>query len=239
MALWRRWSTKFRLIVANGDATRQQLTAGGIPVSEVIWIGSPSRPMRPPLADPPTVGFAGRLVREKGVSVLLRAFARVRQQMPTARLLIAGAGPERAHLDSIIAELRIGEGVSIGERLAPEALELFLAPAWVQAVPSLWQEPFGLVAVEAMMRGTCVVASRVGGLSEIVRDPTGGRLVPPGDEEALVRALTSILARREIAEALGRTASEIAQRDFSEDTYVERFIDCYTRLTSASTAAKR
>jgi glycosyltransferase involved in cell wall biosynthesis len=191
--------------------------------------------MRPPLADPPTVGFAGRLVREKGVSVLLRAFARVRQQMPTARLLIAGAGPERAQLDSIIAELRIGEGVSIAERLAPEALELFLAPAWVQAVPSLWQEPFGLVAVEAMMRGTCVVASRVGGLSEIVRDPTGGRLVPPGDEEALVRALTSILARREIAEALGRTASEIAQRDFSEDTYVERFIDCYTRLRSAST----
>ena len=60
-------------------------------------------------------------------------------------------------------------------------MEARFESAWVQIVPSIWEEPFGLAAAEAMMRGTAVIASRTGGLAEIVQDDLCGFLVPPGD----------------------------------------------------------
>jgi len=111
----------------------------------------------------------------------------------------------------------------------PEVERLFDG-AWVQVVPSRWAEPFGLVAAEAMMRGTAVVASAFGGLNEIVKDSKTGFLVPPGSVSALSEALLNILQDRDLAEQMGRAGREVATLHFNEEKYVDRLVQLYQFL---------
>jgi len=230
MALWRRWRAAIDRIVANSRWTRRRLEDDGVPVDEVVWNGVPAAPPRPALAPVPTLAFAGRLVPEKGLDVLLQAFRRVRERLPEARLVIAGDGPERDALALRVAALGLGDHVErLGHRPRAE-LDARLGSAWVQAVPSIWEEPFGLVASEAMMRGVAVVASDAGGLAEIVEDGRTGRLVRRGDPAALAEALLGILSDRELAERMGRAGRERALAHFDEERYVERFVAIYEDL---------
>ncbi len=230
MILWRQWRKAFSLIVANSEAVKHHfLTESPKPV-EVVLNGIPTRPSRPPLSFPPTVAFAGRLIREKGAEVLVRAFSNVLKELPDARLLLAGEGPERTRLKKLISALKLSQSISWLGYLPPPELEQKFSTAWVQAVPSLWEEPFGIVATESMMRGTAVVASNSGGLAEIVRDHQTGLLVPPGDEVALAQALVLLLGNRTLAEQMGRTGREVALTYFTEKTFVDKLIRLYEML---------
>ena len=230
MKLWRRWAGVFRAVVANSEATRRRLVAEGIGPVEVIWNGVPARPPRPPLPPEPLIAFAGRLVREKGADVLLRAFAQVSGRAPGARLLIAGEGPERGRLEALAVELGVASRVEMTGRLTREELERRFEPAWAQAVPSLFEEPFGVVAAEASMRGTALVASDTGGLAEIVREGETGLLVPQGDAGALADALALLLCDRALAERMGAAGRAFALEHFGEETYADRFLAVYERL---------
>ena len=154
-----RWYQACDLVVANSEWVRQRLLADGIDVADVVLNGVPERPPRPTLADPPTIAFAGRLVPKKGADVLVRAVARIVRELPDVRLVVAGDGPERPKLERLVRDLGLREHVSLLGYLAHDDLEPALGKAWVHAVPSLWEEPFGLTAAEAMMRGTAVVAT--------------------------------------------------------------------------------
>jgi glycosyltransferase involved in cell wall biosynthesis len=230
MTLWRRWRNAFDLIVANSEAVRRHFLAEFAKPVEVVLNGIPVRPSRPPLSFPPTVAFAGRLIREKGVEVLVRAFLNVVKELPDARLLLAGEGPEKNRLKKLIAALKLSQTISILGYLPHPELELKFSTAWVQVVPSLWEEPFGIVAAESMMRGTAVVASNSGGLTEIVQDRQTGILVPPGDEVALAKALVLLLRNRDLAEQMGRAGREVALAHFNETTFVDKFIQLYEML---------
>jgi glycosyltransferase involved in cell wall biosynthesis len=118
------------------------------------------------------------------------------------------------------------------------ALEHALAAAWVQAIPSRWEEPFGLVAAEAMMRGTAAVASDAGGLAEqVVQGETGYR-VAPGDPHALAGALTRVLADRDHAERLGARGRSHALAYFTFATYMDGLLHILeTAAASARPAA--
>ena len=235
-ALWERWRDVFALFVANSEAVERRLREYGIGPTTVIWNGVPRRPARPPLDGPPTVAFAGRLTREKGVAVLVRAFAATRRAVPGARLLVIGEGPERMDLERLARELGVESSVVWMGRLGREAMERELEAAWVQAVPSILEEPFGLVAAVAMMRGTAVVASGHGGLSEIIRHGETGLLVTPNDSSSLAAALAALLADRERCEALGRAAHEWAWNRLSRAACVEGFLDAYRRVREGSAA---
>ena len=228
--LSRRWLGTFGLIVANSDWTRHRLRAEGIDVRETVWNGVPVRPPRPRLGGAPTVAFAGRLWYKKGVDVLLEAMAQVVQELPSARLLLAGDGPERRRLEDTARKLGLSAAAMFLGHVPREALEAILGGAWVQAVPSRWEEPFGLVVAEAMMRGTAVVATDAGGPRELVREGLTGLRVPAGDAGALARALLRVLRDREIAERLGADGRVIALAELTEDRAVERFITLYERL---------
>lgn len=230
MKVWRRWRHHFGAIVANSEAVRRRLSTEGIEAAEVIPNGVPIRPAGPALSAPPTAAFAGRLVPEKGVDVLLRAFARVVPELPEARLLLAGDGPERERLERLIVDLRLSSRVAVLGHLAPDELEGRLGGAWLQAVPSRWEEPFGNVALEAMMRGTAVVASDIGGLTEIVRHGQTGLLVPPSDPDALAAALLELLRERESAERMGQAGREVALAHFSVSTAADRFLRLYATI---------
>lgn len=235
MKLWRHWRGVFDLVIANSEPVKCRLLAEGIRPVEVVLNGIAPRPPRPPLSDRPTVAFAGRLVREKGVDVLLRAFTKVLPQIPEARLVVCGQGPEYAHIERLTAKLGLARSVSLlGFRSTDEVAQLF-REAWAVAVPSIWEEPFGHVAIEAMMNGVAVVASSSGGLGRIVRDGQTGFLVPPGDANALAAALLRLLGDRGLAERQGQAGYNLAIAEFSETQMVDRFLQLYGSICPLQT----
>jgi glycosyltransferase involved in cell wall biosynthesis len=128
----------------------------------------------------------------KGVPLLLRAFARLLGGAPTALLRIVGAGPQREMLERLVQSLGLGNVVTFRGRVQPSEVEDELADAWALVAPSLWAEPLGLVALEAIVRGIPVVASAAGGLGEIVEHGASGLLFSNGDEEELAGRLAAV-----------------------------------------------
>lgn len=229
LKLWRRWRDVFDLIIANSAHVRARLLAEGIgPVKVVHNAVSPSRP-RSAFSAAPTIAFAGRLVKEKGVDILLRAFAVVREQIPTATLVICGDGPERDSLARLVEELHLN-GVSLAGFCDSERVEQILRDAWVVVVPSVWEEPFGHVALEAMMNGVAVVASDSGGLPEFVSDGKEGFLCPPADVHALATALIKICGDRRLAERLGAAAYQRASEQMNESALVDELLALYRSI---------
>jgi len=223
----------FDRVVSNSEWVARRLRAEGIRVDEAIPNGVPMRPPRPPLGTTPVVGFAGRLVPKKGVDVLLRAIALLRERMPEVRLIVAGDGPERIGLERLARELGIRDAVEFAGHLAQDEMERALGTAWVQAVPSRWEEPFGLVAAEAMMRGTAVVASAGGGLAEQVVPGETGELVPSGDAGALAAALEGVVRDHGHAERLGDAARSRALAESTIDRHVDRIVAAYAECLRA------
>ncbi|MEM9507885.1 MAG: glycosyltransferase family 4 protein [Cyanobacteria bacterium P01_E01_bin.35] len=232
MSLWQRWRQAFNLVVANSHAVKDSLVAQGIKPVKVIWNGIPICPSRPLLQTPPTVVFAGRLVWEKGVDILIKAFAQVKQKIPDGQLLIAGKGEAEASLKSLIEQLGLQNQVTLLGHLSRPLLEEKLSHAWVQVVPSRWVEPFGIVAIESMMRGTAVIATDAGGLREIVCHQQTGLLIPSEDVTALANSLEQILSDRHLAEQMGKQGREVALEHFTENGFVAQFINLYHQITS-------
>lgn len=228
MRLFERWKNAFDLFLAVSGAVESQLAQAGFsPISRLTY-GIPSPGSGGALTREPLAVFAGRLVKEKGVELLLRAFAEVVEQIPNAKLLVAGDGPERDRLHRLQSELGLEHHVEMSGYLESAELERRFRGAWVQVVPSRWAEPFGLVAAEALMRGTAVIATGTGGLGEIVA--SSGVLVPAGDAAALGGAMLRLLGDRDLACRLGRVGYEFARREFDVDTYVERLLTLYNHL---------
>jgi glycosyltransferase involved in cell wall biosynthesis len=228
--LWLRWRGAFDQIVALSEGMKAKLEAEGISPVEVVHNGVPMRPMRPPLATPPTIAYAGRLVPEKGVAVLLRAIAQIHLKLPALRLLIAGQGPEEDSLRQLAETLGIGDRVVWLGHVSRAEMEQHFEAAWVQVVPSCWEEPFGNVSTEAMMRGTAVIASHVGAQPEIVQDGVTGFLVPPAEAEPLAERLLEILGSIELAEQMGQAGRQRALTHFSEARRTERFLELYQQI---------
>jgi glycosyltransferase involved in cell wall biosynthesis len=138
--------------------------------------------------------FVGNLVPTKNVALLLRAYARV-QATVGMPLTIVGDGPLRLSLTSLAATLGITDSVHfLGVQGRHEVANL-MGRAVALVLPSL-SEGWGVVVAESLACGTPVVASRVGGVPEIVDSDDGGVLVPPGDEDALAAALAAIVRWR-------------------------------------------
>lgn len=229
MRLWKRWRDVFDRVITCSRWMQTRLRAEGLHADEVLPNGVPLRPARGALAGPPTIGFAGRLVTEKGADVLLRAIACIARDVPGLRLILAGDGPQRAALARLCTALGVEAHVSFLGHVDRTVLEQRFRSAWVQVVPSRWMEPLGNVALEAMMRGTALVASDAGGLNEIVHHDHNGILVTPGDAQALANALRMLLSDRKRAERLGKRGRELALAEFTQDIHVERCIRVYRR----------
>ena len=235
-AMVRRWSARFGAVTAVSEVVRDRLVESGIAVDDVIPAPIPVRPERPPLCGPPAVLFAGRLVPEKGADVLLRAFARVHRELPGTCLTMIGDGPSRPALAALRHELALDDVVRMDTQMSRESLEHVADRAWVQVIPSVWDEPFGLSAAEAMMRGTAVVASRSGGLPSVVGDVDPNSLVPPRDDRALADALLAFVSDRERCETAGAAGRASALKRFAPTAIVDSFLAHYTRLGATTSS---
>jgi glycosyltransferase involved in cell wall biosynthesis len=163
MALDRAWGHSFSRVAAISAAVASRLDRFGAPHLRAAAVIHPGTPVVVPRKDPsrvPTAVAAGRLVPEKGIDVLLRAFAAVAGRHPRSRLVVAGDGPERRTLERLAGTLAIRDRVEFMGHLSRDATLAAIRSAWVACVPSLWEEPFGMIAAEAQMHGVAVLASR-------------------------------------------------------------------------------
>jgi alpha-maltose-1-phosphate synthase len=180
----------------------------------------------------PMVIFVGRITRQKGLPVLLRAAARL---VPQAQLVLCAGQPDTAELAAEVTALvtslqQSRSGVIwIPQMLPRRDLVQLLSHATVFAIPSLY-EPLGIVNLEAMACATAVAGSRVGGIPEVVADGQTGLLVPPGDPAALAAALNSLLADPARAIAMGAAGRKRAVADFGWDTIASQTVGLYAEL---------
>lgn len=198
-------------IVACSSWMQAELKRAGWPslALPIPALPHPTLPQRP--ADEPRFLFLGRLDREKGVDLLLEAFAR----MPTpGSLHLAGVGPCRDALEALVRDLGLGDRVHFLGWLDREAIAQELALAWALVVPSLWAEPLGMVAQEAIAAGVPVIASASGGLAEIVGEGRHGLLFANGDGPALTACLMRIATGADFPEhrLMAGDPEEMAQR---------------------------
>jgi len=183
-----------------------------------------------------TLMYAGRLCAEKGVMTALHAVAAVRDgSHPEVRFLIYGKGDTRYEqaLRQYVHERGLESAVSFEGLVRQEELVGAYDRADVVLVPSLWEEPFGLVAVEAMARGTAVVASDVGGLHDLIRDGRDGVLVAPGNASALGKAIRALLDEPAWRRQIGQQARARALRRHRFDVFatrVERHLERARRI---------
>ncbi len=179
----------------------------------------------PPAAAREGLLFVGRLTEQKGVDVLLRALARTRAPIP---LTIVGAGPEEQGLRSLAAELRLGDRVRwLGSQ--PQArLAALYGEARALVVPSR-EEGLGLVAVEAHLCGTPVVAFASGGLVDVVQHERDGLLVPTGDIDGLARAADRLESDPDLASRLGAAGRDAALSAFAPATVAAGYRAIYAR----------
>jgi glycogen(starch) synthase len=191
--------------------------------SDVLLNGYPDPPA--PLVDAPEAPIVlalGRLVAEKGFDLLIAAWPLVRARVPGARLVIAGDGPERPRLAA--------EGVELIGWIPPAEVYRAVDAARIVAIPSRWEEPFGLVALDAAWRARPVVAARRGGLSTIVEDGRTGLLVDPEAREPFADAIVSLLSNRARARDMGRAARERACAHYSVDRMTTDYERAYAEL---------
>ncbi len=191
--LLRRAARRARQVLACSRSLQRTLREAGIDSEvETLPVQESSRDLCSAPAPEPRFLFVGRLDREKGVDVLLDAFARLRQRVPHARLRIVGRGPLRASLEALAARLDLSDAVTFRGWRDRAGVEEEVGRAWALVAPSRWVEPFGLVAVEAMVHGVPAIVSDHGGLAEAVEHGVSGLHVPPGDVPALAAAMEDV-----------------------------------------------
>jgi glycogen(starch) synthase len=145
----------------------------------------------------PLIGYAGRLVYEKGVQHLVEAVPPLRRRHPGLRVVVAGDGPYRQELQDQARKLHVGNTVSFAGFVGKE-LPAILAATDATVVPSLY-EPFGMVALEAAAAGAPLAVARTGGLVEIVDHDVTGLTFPPHETAGLVEAVDSLLVDKRAA----------------------------------------
>jgi len=162
----------------------------------------------------------------KNVEMVVRIFAAVHERMD-ARLVMVGDGPDKPRAEQLARELGVARHVLfLGNQ---EVMEELLPLADVFLLPSS-TESFGLVALEAMSAGVPVVASRVGGLPELIESGVTGFLEPPGNLGAHVRAVMSLLEDGALRRRFGRAGRKVAREQFEVGRVVERYRKVYEEL---------
>lgn len=177
----------------------------------------------------PLVIFTGRLVREKGVDVLINAWPQVQQQVPDAHLIIVGEGDKRAELEAQVQRLNLNARVlflggcdDVTSYL--QTADVFVLPSYAEGLP--------VALLEAMACGLPCVATAVGGTLQLIEDGVTGRAVAVGDPAALASGLVEALTMPD-ARNWGAQAHQLIAESYSLDAVAEKYITMYETITGS------
>lgn len=242
---YRLLSPKFCAVTAVSRATAQAVATHlgpGAPQVEVLSPGIPLAPLRRhPLErfhSHPELGFphvvtVGRIVPVKGLPLLVEAVERLADRLPHLRVTIVGDGPDRQPLEALIRSRRVDEVMKVTGWLPPAEVGRILETADVLVQPS-YSEGLPWTALEAMSRGVAVIASDVGGLSELIveapDDARTGYIVPPNRSDRLTMAMADALVGDDALEhlfQLGKRARMRVQQYFSVEQEITQLTALY------------
>lgn len=173
--------------------------------------------------------YVGRIVPEKGVHILIESFKRVLEVVPNAQLVITGSsffeGAVKTKYQQEVIKLAepIIDAIVFTGYVPHEKLKYLYSAADVIALPSVWQEPFGLVAIEAMASGTSLVASKVGGIPEIIDADIDGILVDAEDESQLADKIIYLFLNAKVKKQIEHNARNKVLSKFTHDYKVSNF----------------
>ena len=204
-------------LIANSGAMREDMVRTfNVPAEKIEIIHSlfQDPPYDPSMPRERRVVFVGRMSPSKGIDVLLHALVRVKEACPDVTVELIGDGPVRGRCEELADALGVGGMCRFTGAVPIDTVYERLSSAALQVTPS-FHEAFGNINVEGHSVGLPVVASDVGGISEVVIDGGTGLLVPRGDEEALANGIIRLMRDDETRERMGRAARERFEQTFS------------------------
>jgi glycosyltransferase involved in cell wall biosynthesis len=213
------------------DGGRAEVIPNGVDVER---FHDPS-PVSHDVVDPtsfehPMVLGVGRLAFRKGFHLLVESMPRVLRRHPGARLYVAGRGIMAGFLGLLVESLDLQGRVTLTGYVSDEALPWLYRLCDIFVLPSVSAESFGITLIEAMAAGKPVVASRIGGVPEIVDDGVNGLLFEPWDSQGLSEAVNAILGDKGLADDLGRRAHLSAEENYSWPRVARRIEEVYEEV---------
>ena len=222
------------VVLPMGNYTYDLARSYGVDPQKILVLPFPvTWPHRPEITDlptKPTVLFCGRLIKEKGLHILLQAMKLVQQRVSDACLVIVGdTGNEayRHELKEMVESLGMNGSVSFLGHISNDAIAVKYTESWVLVLPSIWEEGLGMVMVEAGLMMRPVIGSNLGSISDFILDGRNGHLVPPGDVDKLAAAIGDILKNRTRAIEMGNQNNMLARK------YLENFDRAVLRVQKA------
>jgi glycosyltransferase involved in cell wall biosynthesis len=221
-------------VLAVSEFVRQQMIRSGYPGETIralhlpapeageLVAPSPDRPVR--------LLFMGRLVVQKGIEPLVRAMARLGNDI---RLDVAGDGPELPRMRELVNRLGIESRITFHGWIEETRVFELAAACGVIVFPSVWHEPAGLVTLEAAALGRAVVATRVGGIPEYAEKLGNTLLVEPNNPSALSEAISRLIADRALRDQLAAAGYAQAKSRFNVDQHVAELHSVYAAAQSA------
>ncbi|MCP5035411.1 MAG: glycosyltransferase family 4 protein [Actinomycetia bacterium] len=182
--------------------------------------------------------FVARLAEVKGVPVLLEAMALVAKTHPDAHLTIVGDGPERARFEQVAHQLGVDGKVTFAGYQAQAEVSARLAEADVFVLPS-YAEGVPVTLMEAMGSALPVVATQVGGVSELVEEGVSGYIVRPGDPDALAGRLIALLGDHRLRQRFGDAGQAKVEAEFSNLTEAARLLTLFTNTVAGLPSSVR
>ena len=182
--------------------------------------------------------FAGRLISEKRVDLLLNAIATARTKFPAIRCAIIGDGPERASLEDLASKLGLGENVTFTGFVDQDGLTAFMKSSKVFVLPSV-REGFGLVIIEANACKLPVISisHEMSAVRELVRDGVNGFLVSSGSPDEIADVILKLVSDDTLREHLAENGFEMSKR-FAWSDISKSIIDSYAKLINQPKAAR-
>ncbi len=237
-----RWLAKFlSLVVDKSDlitaiSTHTKIALGNYTKKDIKIIpfsaAVPDRKVN--IRDDENILFVGRIVERKGIKYLIKAFAEIKNEI-SHNLIIIGDGPERPSLETLVDELGLHSRIhftgwiSADKKLQHyEKCSFFVLPAVYDKQGDI--EGLGVVLIEAMSCYKPVIASNAGGITDIVEDGVNGLLVPPGDVQALARAIKKFAQDADLRKRMGEKARKVIDEKFNWNRIVSDLISLYKRL---------
>jgi phosphatidylinositol alpha-mannosyltransferase len=182
--------------------------------------------------------FVGRLEKRKGVNYLLKAYKRVKQEIPNSRLIIVGPGTRlRGKYEKQVKRSGLRDVVFVGH-VSYDELPRYYRTADIFCAPATGRESFGIILLEAMAMGKPIVASNIEGYASLLTHGVEGLLVPPKHKEMLAQTLINLMANESLRREMG-AKGRVKAADYSWEHIAPRVLDYYIRLLSEPPWQKR
>ena len=174
----------------------------------------------------------GRITWSKGFETAIRAVADISKNFDI-ELVIVGGGPDKARLESLIQKLEINRYVKLIGKIASEEIKKEYLKSDVVVFPTTIPEPLGRVAIEAAFLEKPIIASKVGGIPELVEDGTTGKLIEPNNPVALRNAIIEFIDNPDLKKEMGREARKHILKLLDRDSIVNSYVKVFESVTRA------